>query len=212
MEVTVAQMKQIEHDADAMGLSYPQMMENAGQAAAKLLAAQREIRTLTVLCGTGNNGGDGFVLARVFHEAGCRVLAVLVGGDPRTRDAILNWNRAKDLGIEIRHLPELTGEDRTFLATCDAVVDAIYGTGFHGELRPEGRAACDLMNSAAGFRFALDLPSGVTADTGTAAEGAVKADLTVTFHASKPCHRLNPAQCGETRIASIGIEAIPGWK
>ena len=205
MEVTVSQMKKIELDADAAGLSYTQMMENAGQAAAKVLLEKKDFRTAAVFCGTGNNGGDGFVLARALHEAGKQVRLVLVGGNPKTPDAILNWEKAQSLNIPIKPLEDLTEEEKAWILNADAVVDALYGTGFYGELRPAGRVACDLKNQTKGFCLALDLPSGLSADTGIAAEGTVQADLTVTFHASKPCHRLNPGQCGETEIVSIGI-------
>ena len=208
MEVTVAQMKQIEHDADAAGLSYTQMMENAGQAAAKELLEKKDFRTAAVFCGTGNNGGDGFVLARALHETGKEVRLVLVGGNPKTPVAILNWEKAQALNIPIQHLENLTEEDKSWILNADTVVDALYGTGFHGELRPTGKAACDLINQSTGFCLALDLPSGLNADTGLAAEGTVHADLTVTFHAFKPCHRLNPEQCADIQIVSIGIEAI----
>lgn len=208
MEVTVAQMKQIEHDADAAGLSYSRMMENAGRAAAELLLDKGPVnfRTAAVFCGTGNNGGDGFVLAKALTEKGKDVRIFLVGGAPRTADAILNWKKAEAENIPVMDMDELAEKDREWILHADTVVDAIYGTGFHGELRPAGKTACDLINRSSGFRLAIDLPSGLAADTGTAADGAVCADLTVTFHASKPCHRHNPGQCGEIQIASIGIE------
>ena len=208
MEVTVAQMKQIEHDADAAGLSYTQMMENAGQAATKVLLEKKDFRTAAVFCGIGNNGGDGFVLARALHETGKEVRIVLVGGNPKTPDAILNWKQAQALNMPIKLLDDLTEEDKTWILTADTVVDALYGTGFHGELRPAGRIACDLINQSHGFCLALDLPSGLNADTGLAAEGTIRADLTVTFHASKPCHRINPEHCGSTVIVSIGVESV----
>ena len=208
MEVTVAQMKQIEHDADAAGLSYTQMMENAGQAAAKVLLAKKDFRTAAVFCGTGNNGGDGFVLARALHETGKEVRIILVGGNPKTPDAILNWEKAQALSISIKAFENLTEEEKTWILNADTIVDALYGTGFHGELRPAGRTACDLINQSQAFCLALDLPSGLSADTGITAEGTVQADLTVTFLASKPCHRLNPEQCGETEIVSIGVESV----
>ena len=79
------------------------------------------------------------------------------------------------------------------------------GTGFHGQLRENARLAAQLINGAQGFVLALDVPSGIEADTGRAAEGAVKAALTVTFHAKKPCHRLAKGHCGEVRVARIDI-------
>ena len=150
MEVTVLQMKQMEHAADARGLSYPQMMENAGQAAAKRLLEQgpKPIRTAAVFCGTGNNGGDGFVVARVLREAGSEVRVVLVGGTPKTDDARENFKTAMTMGIPMMQAETLTMEHRAWILGADTVVDAIYGTGFHGELRPAGRVACDLINEA----------------------------------------------------------------
>ena len=210
MEVTVAEMKQIEHDADAAGLSYTQMMENAGQAAAELLMKEGPagFKTTAVFCGNGNNGGDGFVLARALTEAGKQVRVVLVGGEPKTSDAILNWKRAGEMHIPMQALEALSEEEEDWLLNADTVVDALYGTGFHGELRPAGKAACELINRSKGMVMALDLPSGLAADTGISAEGAVRADLTVTFHAYKYCHRLNPKQCGKTFAVSIGAERV----
>lgn len=211
MEVTVAQMKEIEKSADERGLSYTQMMENAGQAAAQFLVQKgpAHLKSAVVFCGSGNNGGDGFVLARALHEQGIRVETVLVDGEPRTPDAILNWKRAEKLGIPVLKLDGLTAHQLEAIQNADAAVDAIYGTGFHGELRPAGKKAAALLNKAQGFKLALDLPSGLAADTGCAAEGAVRADMTVTFHASKACHRLAPDFCGQVEIASIGIEKLP---
>ena len=92
----------------------------------------------------------------------------------------------------------------------DAVVDALYGTGFHGSLRPAGLAACALMNrqrESGAFVLAVDLPSGINTDTGEAAEGAVRADLTVTFDSCKPLHTAASSApfCGEIVCADIGI-------
>lgn len=210
MEVSVAQMKQIEQGADARGLSYTQMMENAGRAAARLLLEQgpHPLHTAVVFCGSGNNGGDGFVLARALHEQGVQVELAAVGS-AKTPDAVLNHDRALALNIREWDVQQPDEQALDFLSKADAVVDAIYGTGFHGELRPAGKQAAALMNGAAGFKLALDLPSGLEADTGRIAEGAVKADMTVTFHASKPCHRLAASQCGAVVVASIGIENLP---
>ena len=99
-------------------------------------------------------------------------------------------------------------EQAEFLKGADLVLDGVYGTGFHGALRPAGLAAARWMNEAPGKVLALDLPSGLEADSGNAAEGAVQAELTVTFHAAKPCHRLAAAQCGRVEVADIGITAV----
>ena len=134
-----------------------------------------------------------------------QVQVLLAEGEPKTPDAITNFGSLRDLPVEILH-------DAASAAPADAVVDALYGTGFHGTLRPAGRAACDLMNRQhqnGALLLAVDLPSGINADTGAVAEGAVRADLTVTFHRAKPLHYMpgSAPYCGEVVVADIGIGA-----
>lgn len=209
-EVTAAEMKQLEQQADATGLSYRQMMENAGAAAARLaLRAVREAKSAAIFCGKGNNGGDGFVAARHLANAGLAVRIFLVEGEPVTTDAVYNCGLARDMGLPVLALDALNQpEQAEFLKGADLILDGVYGTGFHGALRPAGLAAARWMNEAPGKVLALDLPSGLEADSGIAAEGAVQAQLTVTFHAAKPCHRLAAAQCGRVEVADIGITAV----
>ena len=206
-EVTAAEMKRLEQQADAVGLSYRQMMENAGAAAAALaLRAWPAVKSAAVFCGKGNNGGDGFVAARHLANAGLAVRLYLVEGEPVTTDAIYNCGLAREMGLPVLAADALDEpEQADFLQNADIILDGVYGTGFHGTLRPEGLAAARRMNEAPGRVLALDLPSGLEADSGTAAEGTVQADLTVTFHAAKPCHRLAAAQCGRVEVADIGI-------
>lgn len=206
-EITAAEMKRLEQQADAAGLSYRQMMENAGAAAAALaLRAWPAAKSAAVFCGKGNNGGDGFVAARHLANAGLAVRLYLVEGEPVTTDAIYNCSLAREMGLPVLAADALDEpEQADFLQSADIILDGVYGTGFHGTLRPEGLAAARWMNEAPGRVLALDLPSGLEADSGTAAEGAVQANLTVTFHAAKPCHRLAAAQCGRVEVADIGI-------
>ena len=206
-EVTAAEMKRLEQQADAAGLSYRQMMENAGAAAAALaLRTWPGAKSAVVFCGKGNNGGDGFVAARHLANAGLAVRLYLVEGEPVTTDAIYNCGLAREMSLPVLAADALDEpEQADFLQGADIILDGVYGTGFHGTLRPEGLAAARWMNEEPGRVLALDLPSGLEADSGTAAEGAVQADLTVTFHAAKPCHRLAAAQCGRVEVADIGI-------
>lgn len=182
--VTAAQMKEIERAGNAHGLPYLQMMENAGLAAyTQLRARLPQGGALLIVCGKGNNGGDGLVMARAAAQDDWRVAVLLAEGDPKTPDAMTNYARLADL-------PVTKCRDAAALAAqpFDAVVDALYGTGFHGSLRPAGLAACTLMNrqrESGAFVLAVDLPSGINTDTGEAAKGAVRADLTVTFDSCK---------------------------
>ena len=204
--VTAAEMKALERAANDNGLLYIQMMENAGRAAfAQLCRRLPGPARLLVVAGKGNNGGDGFVMARVAARQGWQVQVLLAEGEPKTPDAITNFGLLHDLPVTI--LPTAAAA-----APADAVVDALYGTGFHGDLRPAGRAACDLMNQQrqnGALLLAVDLPSGINADTGAVAEGAVQADLTVTFHCAKPLHYApeSAKYCGEVVVADIGIDA-----
>ena len=204
--VTAAQMKEIERAGDAHGLSYLQMMENAGLAAyAELQKQFPHPGRLLVVCGKGNNGGDGFVIARAAAKDGWNVTVLLAEGEPKTADAITNFERLHGLPVEIcSDGSGLSHEPFT------AVVDALYGTGFHGSLRPSGLAACALMNRQhenGAFVLAVDLPSGINTDTGEVAEGAAHADLTVTFDSYKPLHlaEISSPLCGKIVCADIGI-------
>lgn len=204
--VTAAQMKAIEQAGNAHGLPYLQMMENAGLAAYAALNKQLpQGEALLVVCGKGNNGGDGFVIARAAALGGWRVTVLLAEGNPKTPDAITNFRR-------LTGLPVTVSRESTALETepFDAVVDALYGTGFHGGLRPAGFAACTLINRqhrAGAFVLAVDLPSGINTDTGEVAAGAVQADLTVTFDSCKPLHLAQSSAplCGKVTCADIGI-------
>ena len=204
--VTAAQMKAIEQAGNAHGLPYLQMMENAGLAAyAKLKKAFPRPGTLLVVCGKGNNGGDGFVIARAAAKEGWNVTVLLAEGEPKTPDAITNFERLHGLPVEI-----CTDSSGLSTEPFTAVVDALYGTGFHGSLRPSGLAARALMNRQrenGAFILAVDLPSGINTDTGEVAEGAVHADLTVTFDSCKPLHTaaLSAPLCGKIVCADIGI-------
>ncbi|MCR5034871.1 MAG: NAD(P)H-hydrate epimerase [Clostridia bacterium] len=215
--VSCARMKDLEKATDESGLSYYQMMENAGNIAANRIIertmATRErphpsTRQLTarIYCGKGNNGGDGFVVARVLKQRGWDVQLVLVDGEPQTTDAITNYELTKELGIPVTGLGNAG-------AAPDVVADAIYGTGFHGRLREKGAAAAAEIadaKAAGSVVFALDIPSGMGGDLTDESEldeRCVRADYTITFHAKKRVHlqRFATQYCGEIITADIGI-------
>lgn len=201
-EVTAAEMKALERAAYLAGQSYLDMMERAGRASAReALDLAPCARRGVIFCGKGNNGGDGFVAARALRQAGLEVALILAEGDAVTPDAAENQRQAAALGIPCLPLSEDTASP--LLARADVVLDAVYGTGFHGALRPAGALAARLMNTCPAPVLALDVPSGVVCDTGEAAPGAVRAARTVTFHAAKPCHRLCPTHCGAVRVVPI---------
>ena len=222
--VTAAQMKQIEKNAFEQGMPYLQMMENAGTAAYRGIRERYpDARSLAVFIGKGNNGGDGSVIARLAASDGLKVTLVLAEGRPVTHDALLNFERIEDnanvtvINIDESELSDInrSDEDETDRAaaarrpviSADVIVDALYGTGFHGALRENGAKACALMNSAYAPTVALDLPSGVNADTGETAPGAVRADVTFAFDSYKKLHAIpaSASHCGAIILADIGI-------
>lgn len=199
-------MKEITAAAEASGLSRLQMMENAGTAATQLLLEQLpNLKTVSLFCGSGNNGGDALVMARLLKQKGIHVLIVLANGKPTAPDAITNLYLATMLDIPIVFSYMLNEEDTEYIMACDAVVDGIYGAGCYGEMPIEAQVCCGIYNLCPGLKLALDVPSGVISDTGEVTQDSAKADITLAFHAKKPCHDIAKGNCGEVIIADIGI-------
>ena len=219
--VTAAQMKQIEKNAFEQGMPYLQMMENAGTEAYQGIRQRYpKAQSIAIFIGKGNNGGDGSVIARLAAADGLKVTIILVEGRPVTHDALLNFELIECNDnvtvVDINELningsaanePEKNAAARRPDISTDVAVDALYGTGFHGALRESGAKACALMNSIGAPVAALDLPSGVNADTGETAQDAVCADVTFAFDSYKKLHAIqgSAALCGEIILADIGI-------
>jgi NAD(P)H-hydrate epimerase len=177
-----------------------ELMERAGTATAEtVLARHPEAKSVSVWCGAGANGGDGFVVARKLREAGRDVQLVLVGDEGKiSGDAAENLERAREAGIPFVETAET-----------EVVVDAIFGTGFRGKPRTEAATAIEEINEQGAPVVAVDVPSGVDASTGEIAGPAVRADLTVTFHARKVGLVVAPGRfhAGEVEVADIGLGA-----
>lgn len=209
--VTSAEMKEIERKADEAGLSYYQMMENAGTGAAAFISSEFPVQGKRVLifCGKGNNGGDGFVAARKLLEEGASVTLVLAEGEPKTADAATNKRICETMDLRILSLSE-ADEIAAAAGKADLIVDAVYGTGFHGELREPVREIALLINRSKAAVYALDIPSGLNGDTGEADPDTVRAGCTVAFHRLKPAHADErcAGYCGRVVCVSIGIEEV----
>jgi ADP-dependent NAD(P)H-hydrate dehydratase / NAD(P)H-hydrate epimerase len=182
------------------GVPSLELMEAAGRAVAVAVAELAPQGPVRVVCGKGNNGGDGFVAARLLREMGFEVEASLLWpGEELRGDAAVNFER---FGGDL-----LDGDPAERLAGSGAVVDAIFGTGFEGAPREPAARAIRAINDCGAPVVACDVASGVDASTGEVAGEAVCADVTISFHAAKVGHRIAPGKwrTGELRVAPIGI-------
>lgn len=209
MILTVEEQRAVEMRAVASGMTLGELMETAGQRAFSQIRNQRDVKGLpvVVLAGNGGNGGDGFVVARLLKKAGANPVVVLCSGTPKANAPSLMYKRAVMDGVPFLDWPLEQEQVRRALAEARLVVDGVYGIGFHGNLNAEMRALFDIVNEQPCAVAALDMPSGVNADTGFAAECAVVANETVAFIAKKPAHILKRAEthCGAVTVADIGI-------
>ncbi|HET6820121.1 MAG TPA: NAD(P)H-hydrate epimerase [Candidatus Limnocylindria bacterium] len=237
-----SEMGEIDQAAQRLGLSQDALMEAAGAATAEVALAElarvaepirgpggelADAPLAAVLCGPGNNGGDGFVVARRLAAAGRRVVAVLVGdasklgaGGPA---AAHNWTvlqamaAAGSLELFVAPTPELLLQLRPRLSPASLLIDALLGTGASGPPREPISTAVDLVNGirtharAAGRPcsvLAVDAPTGVDITDGSHATPTVEADVTVTFHRAKAGFALDPEArrlAGRYLVAPIGI-------
>jgi len=207
--------------AQALGIPAERLMEHAGTAVAAAVWAlaegtgRRGRGRILVLCGPGNNGGDGLVAARRLARAGADVVAVLVAtaARPTTIDAARNWDRLAD-EANVTRLQAATARDLTVLGhdieRCSVVVDALLGSGVRGSLREPIRSAVELIGRAraAGVPVAaVDTPTAVDLSSGDPSDPVVQADLTITFHRPKTglLTRRGAAFAGRVLVAPIGI-------
>ncbi len=198
--LTVEEMYMADRLSIAGGIAGIELMENAGRRVCdEIFARWPGAGLVLVLCGPGNNGGDGFVIARVLKERGYEVRLALLGpvsklrGD--ARDMAARWNG-----------DTLDPETCSFEGV-DLIVDAIFGAGLARNIDGKAGQIVHEINSSAAAVVAVDLPSGISGETGQVLGVAVEADLTVTFFRKKPGHLLVPGGdfCGEVIAVDIGI-------
>jgi len=207
------EMREAERLAIEEGTPSLDLMEAAGKGAAalarELLGGDPSGKTVLVVCGKGNNGGDGFVVARFLLEAGAHV-SVFTTFDLKlaTSDAAANLERLRSRGFSpIDIARDGVGALAREAARADLLVDAIFGTGFDGEVTEPTASVIDAMNRSGVPILALDVPSGVHGGTGTVAAAAVRARATATFALPKLGLVFYPgrAHAGEVRVVDIGI-------
>ncbi len=208
--LTTTQMRSVEKAAINDGLGELRLMENAGSAAARIIRSQYSVsgRSVVLLCGKGNNGGDGFVIARKLLDEGANVKVILTCGLPKSKSAAEMLARIRNSEIEIISLEAEPYVAASSVSGAFMIIDAVYGLGFHGILPDSLRGFFGTVNACNAPLIAVDVPSGVNADTGEADIDALKAELTITFTANK-IGLTTPSGAefsGSIRVVSIGIE------
>lgn len=190
------------------------LMENAGRGCVEQIIKRGCQGPVAICCGPGNNGGDGFVIARHLNNRGIEVKILLAGESGKyCGDAGTNLNIIQKMGLSITCLPELSfahwQNELEFVQTrpTEWLVDALLGTGATGPLRPPIDELVKIMNRIPACMMAVDLPTGMDCDTGYCQDPTIRADVTYTFVARKPAFAMNAtiAQHGEIEVIDIGV-------
>jgi hydroxyethylthiazole kinase-like uncharacterized protein yjeF len=199
---TAQEMSRADARAQDLGIPGGVLMERAGVAMASIALERYSPGRALVVCGGGNNGGDGFVIARELHRSGVD-LAVVATKEEYEGDPATNLEILKNLDVRLIAAEDLDAD----LGRADLVVDALLGTGFSGEVREKEAGLIEKMNSAQCPVLAVDVPSGVNGATGEVQGVAVFADLTVCAHAMKVGCVISPGRehAGEILAVDIGI-------
>jgi len=206
----VVEMRGLDQTAvEAFGIREELLMENAGHAVYDVISRKIGIqdKRFVVCCGIGNNGGDGFVIARKLHSNGGSVKVFILGDKEKYRGAArLNLDIVSKLQIEMR-VVALVEDVKVELAGADAIVDAIFGTGLVREVTGIYREIIDAINASGKTVISVDIPSGISGDTGQVMGVAVRANDTVTFGLPKLGNILFPGgeYCGELYVTHISF-------
>ncbi|MBO0717111.1 MAG: NAD(P)H-hydrate epimerase, partial [Rhizobiales bacterium] len=195
-----AEMAEADRLTISGGVTGLTLMENAGKAVAQAVAGRQGAGgRVVVLAGPGNNGGDGFVVARLLAERGYAVTVLLAGTLDKLKGDAAAAAKAWDRDVAVAQ-PEA-------LADADIIIDALFGAGLDRPVSGLAGAMIEALNAQAAPVIAVDLPSGINGTTGAVMGIAIKAQQTVTFFRKKPGHLLMPGRacCGKVSVAPIGI-------
>ncbi len=205
-------VRKMEEAAVSRGVSMEQLMEKAGTktaAVAAKLIAEKKLKKVCVLCGSGNNGGDGYVIARLLSVMS-EVTVIMATGEPKSTLARMNFELLPD-NVEVFDYASRLYECIGVIRETEMIIDAVYGIGFRDGLNAD---LTDLMSfcqeNTKAVRIAVDIPTGIVCDTGEIINGCFDADYTVTFTTLKPAHVLYPASdhCGEIIVEDVGVPSV----
>ena len=207
--LTVENVKKVEAIANESGISYLQLMENAGSYCARIIRKTFEKankKNVLIVCGKGKNGGDGFVIARKLHENNYNVTVMMAMGLPTDDISSEMLSRVRALNIPVVYYDNKGTTDKYF-HNAEIIVDCIFGIGFHGEPDANIQSLFSKINSSSAMVVSIDIPSGLEGDSGKINGITVVADITVAILTLKPVHVLKPSleNCGKVILAPIGI-------
>jgi hydroxyethylthiazole kinase-like uncharacterized protein yjeF len=207
---TPSQMQNIDRRAiDELKIPGLNLMEAAGEKTAEAILHRYggvRHKKIAVVCGKGNNGGDGFVVARYLNQHEALISLYLIGEKNAVKgDALANMERVRKIGLTINEIADASRFE--IPADCSIIVDAIFGTGFAGEIEAPYDEIIEKMNAHTASIVAVDAPSGLNGATGEISEPAIKAQMTVTFGLPKLGQLVYPGKsyCGELIVADIGF-------
>ena len=203
-------MMVLDANAEALGIPRHSLMESAGKCLAYKLIHLTKPCKVSIFCGTGGNGGDGFVAARYLINKGFEVEIVFIGHPSRIKseETRMNWDIIGKIEPFSLNLKISTIKDSSDLKVTDSefIIDALLGTGTQGKLREPVSSAVDVINKSKGVKIAVDIPSGLDPLTGKVYDKAVQADYTVTFHQEKTGLKdAKKEYVGEIYVCDIGI-------
>lgn len=205
--LTVENTRKLEALANKTGISYLQLMENAGSYCARIIRKTFENtnkRNVLVVCGKGKNGGDGLVIARKLTENGYKVNVLMAMGLPVDNESSEMLSRVRAMDINIVYYNEKADK---YFDDAQIIVDCIFGVGFRGTPDEAITSLIERINSSSATVVSIDVPSGLEGDSGNAPQNAVSADMTIAILVHKPVHVLKPAieKCGKIVVAPLGI-------
>ena len=202
-----AEASVLDRNSEYLGVSTLQLMENAGRSVADAISTRFGAgSSVLVYSGVGRNGGDGMVVARHLAARKFNVTLRLVGDSRAITDPIVlqNWLAVRSMSASVK-VEECRDSSSLTESDSDVLVDAVLGTGVKGKLRQPILRAVQVINGSRGFKVAVDVPTGIDSDTGEVLGEAVRANLTVSLHATKTGLMKAANFCGEVNVADIGI-------
>ena len=207
-------MKLLEDMAEEIGISKLVLMENAGLQLANVIQKQyskNKSKNILIVCGSGNNGGDGLVCARHLIQFADEITICLlnINGKLKTNEIKKNWNLIRGIKkikkMEIFQNKNFTKEFENEINKSDIIIDALFGTGLHGKLNNQVAFVINQINKSEKSIVAVDIPSGLNPLDGSIANDVIIAELTVTFHKSKTGLLQREEITGEIITVDIGI-------